>query len=550
MQLTIAYCAAFLLLLCSSVYAIDSMELLNILTFGNTQHSEEMTHRNAQQILKDNAYMLVMFYAPWCYWSRMMLPEFEAAAQRLKMHDPPVRLMLANGDGDPQLGRTYGISAYPTLKFFADGTAHEYTGGRSAAAIVQWVNRRTDKEHMLNSTTDFDTFVHEKSVVCVGVFLDKSTESARQVYTKASRHHDNVMFGVTESKEVADHIKATYKLEDVKSPSILLFSPHDTTVAVLSDATALSDDALIDVFVNKHRLPAVVPFNKQFVEDVFADGRPLCILLSSRPISHPPQPGERTAEETAFYDAAQSLRGTVLFVHADVNAAVQGDAESAGMVKRLMDMLGMESDEFANPPTPQATVRIATAHAQGTRNGWRPELKYVLSDAVTTASVTQFVLDFQANALKPYLKSEPVPEDDLNRGPVRNVVGSTFETEVKANDQDVIVTFYAPWCGHCRKFAPIFREAAKRLKYVSSVKFAQFDATRNELEGLHIPAYPTVLLFRAGSKNTPKEFNEERSADGIINWLQRHAARPFHPNPPAHTAQEEGEDTAFKLIEL
>jgi hypothetical protein len=36
-----------------------------------------------------------------------------------------------------------GITGYPTLKFYTDGKAIDYTGGRTLKEILDWVNKKT-----------------------------------------------------------------------------------------------------------------------------------------------------------------------------------------------------------------------------------------------------------------------------------------------------------------------------------------------------------------------------------------------------------------------
>lgn len=88
------------------------------------------------------------------------------------------------------------------------------------------------------------------------------------------------------------------------------------------------------------------------------------------------------------------------------------------------------------------------------------------------------------------------------------------------NEKDVLVEYYAPWCGHCKKLAPIWDELASDLKDVSNLVIAKFDATANEVEGLEIRGYPTLKFYPAGSKSNPIDYDGERALDDIKNWLK------------------------------
>lgn len=69
--------------------------------------------------------------------------------------------------------------------------------------------------------------------------------------------------------------------------------------------------------------------------------------------------------------------------------------------------------------------------------------------SLTEKSIGAFVKDFVDGKIKPSIKSEPVPASQ--DGPVTVLVATTFQELVIDNDKDVLVEFYAPWCGHCKK---------------------------------------------------------------------------------------------------
>ncbi|CAN0452508.1 unnamed protein product, partial [Scytosiphon promiscuus] len=49
-------------------------------------------------------------------------------------------------------------------------------------------------------------------------------------------------------------------------------------------------------------------------------------------------------------------------------------------------------------------------------------------------------------------------------------------------DKDVLVEFYAPWCGHCKAPAPKYDDLAAKLEGVDSVVIAKMDSTENEID--------------------------------------------------------------------
>ena len=71
---------------------------------------------------------------------------------------------------------------------------------------------------------------------------------------------------------------------------------------------------------------------------------------------------------------------------------------------------------------------------------------------------------------------------------------ANFEDIITKNDI-VIVDFWAPWCGPCRSFAPVFEQVSEKYPGVVFAKVNTED--QQELaSAFQIRSIPTLMLFR------------------------------------------------------
>ncbi len=80
---------------------------------------------------------------------------------------------------------------------------------------------------------------------------------------------------------------------------------------------------------------------------------------------------------------------------------------------------------------------------------------------------------------------------------VKNLDEKSFDAFVKKGN--VVIDFYADWCGPCKVLGPIFDEASGKIK---DAKFGKVDIDKNQkLAGrFQVMSIPTLLFFKDGEQ--------------------------------------------------
>ncbi|KAF1807990.1 prolyl 4-hydroxylase, beta polypeptide [Eremomyces bilateralis CBS 781.70] len=420
--------------------------------------------------------VLAEFFAPWCGHCKALAPEYEEAATILKEKNIPIAKVDCTEEAE--LCQQYGVEGYPTLKVFrGSDNVSAYSGARKAPAIVSYMTKQALPAVSALTKDTLEEFKTADKVVVVGYFADDDKASKETFQSVAEAQRDDYLFGSTSDASVA-------KAEGVKHPAIVLYKSFDEGKNTFEEKF---DKEKIEKFTTSSATPLVGEVGPETYAGYIAADLPLAYIFAETP-------EEREQLATELKSVAEKHKGAVNFATIDAKAFGQ----HAGNLNL----------EIGTWPA----FAIQDVHNN-------KKFPYDQSKKITAKEIGKFVGDFIAGEVAPSIKSEPIPENQ--DGPVTVVVAHNYNDIVLDDEKDVLIEFYAPWCGHCKSLAPKYEELGALFKksHSSKVVIAKVDATANDVPD-EIQGFPTIKLYAAGAKDSPVEYSGSRTVEDLAAFVR------------------------------
>ena len=330
------------------------------------------------------------------------------------------------------------------------------------------------------STLDKDTieeFKTQDKVVTIAYFEADDKASNETFTSVAEELRDSFLFGATNDAALA-------KAAGVKAPAIVLYKTFDEGSTIFSEKF---DKDVIEKFVKTASVPLVGEVGPDTYADYMAAKIPLAYIFAETP-------EERTQLAETLKSVAETHKGAVNFATID---AKQFGAHAGN--------LNLKADQF-----PAFAIQDTVNNKKFPFEG----------ESLSLEAISTFVKDFVDGKIEPSIKSEPIPESQ--DGPVYTVVAKNYNDIVLDDEKDVLIEFYAPWCGHCKALAPKYEELAalyfNNKDLSKKVTIAKVDATLNDVPD-EIQGFPTIKLYPAGAKDSPVDYKGSRTVEDLIKFI-------------------------------
>ncbi|XP_041371887.1 probable protein disulfide-isomerase A4 [Gigantopelta aegis] len=500
-----------------------------------------LTEETFKTLLRKKKHALVMFYAPWCGHCKKAKPEFMAAASTFK-EDSKVCFAALDCTSHTDVCTSNDVTGYPTFKYFNYGkNPQKYMGGREEPDFVNFM------KDPLNPTPT------PSPQVATPEDSWKDIAGHENIHHLSQANFDKV---VGEKKSVlimfyapwCGHCKAM-KPAYCEAATKLITEGIGGAIAAI-DATV---ETALAAKYNVKGYPTLQYFKNGEFAFEYTKGRSVDDIVNfmiDPQAPPPPEPDWSDEKSDVLFPPGDEFE---TFIKKEKSVLVVFYAPWCGHCKEMKPAFTAAATRLKTevPTAKMAAFNVVQYKDLAQRYDVKiiPKLTYfengeekmVYTGGRTEDELVAFMKNPQVPSTPPEPSATPPtpstpppptppPETDWadEKSDTNFLTSDNFEPFIK-KEKSVLVMFYAPWCGHCKRMKPDFFSAATRLKKEEpSAKLAMVDSTKYKdiSQKYDVKGFPTLIYFKDGEQQS--NYKDGRKEDDLVAFMKRNS-KPTEP---------------------
>lgn len=454
----------------------------------------------------ENNLVITEFYVDGEPFHELLEPEFAMASAQIRNMSVP--FARVNCREEQELCEKQGVIWHPTIKVYRNHrylNAPVYRGKQNAESIVEYVREfGLSSVITVRSPEELNDYTQDNSlpvVVNSGVRgLNESFYEAAEELTDEFlmiRYLDPLLHESSEQDEIDGSSSAA--AVDEKG-TLQIYLPHSDDI--------VNFDEDVDQFLAENR--SLTQWLRVEILPLFTDATPelfRAYMATKLPAAY------------YFYTSPQELEEYTPFF-----------TELAGRYRGYLNFIALNSKTYDNHVKflgmkPQFPL-FGIHNVSNNMKYGLPQLSsqdYAKRDSpamLKTQDILSLVENFMQGTASPIALSEDPVDNSGNL--VKRFVGSNHDDMVRNKDKDVVVKYYAPWCIHSKRFAPLFEEIAEIFNgdpdASNKIVFAEVDSIANDILSFPVEGYPTIVIYPAGHEGEPIVFEGTRNMESLF-WF-------------------------------
>ena len=175
----------------------------------------------------------------------------------------PVKLAKCDATIAKKLAERFGIRGFPTIKYFKNGAASDYGGGRQSAEIVSWVLKKLGPvTTTVSSIDDYNKLDESNDVFILGVFSSLDDPEAK-IFLQLANEDESLPYATSVTPEIKEllGLQAASTIVVVKD-----FDDRRADLEISSDA----EKPVLASFIAGNSIPLIQEFSMESSKKIFS----------------------------------------------------------------------------------------------------------------------------------------------------------------------------------------------------------------------------------------------------------------------------------------